>query len=140
LHLSRPALVILRPLADQRAKVEMLRISPLEFTTTGRKLTTFQRLKEQIDTLMAADFGATPDGWVLHDLRRTAATLMARLKVSPVVVEKILNHAKGETIGGPVGEIYNRYDYADECAEALDRLGEFVVGLASPRVVPLRRA
>jgi hypothetical protein len=32
------------------------------------------------------------------------------------------------------------FDYAGECAQALDKLGEFVVGLAEPKVVPLRRA
>jgi len=52
----------------------------------------------------------------------------------------ILNHAKRETIGGPVARIYNQFEYESERAEALDKLGEFITALASPRVVPLRRA
>jgi hypothetical protein len=56
------------------------------------------------------------------------------------VVEKILNHRKGETLGGPIGRIYNRHAYMAECAEVLDALGQHVMGLASPRVVPLKRA
>ncbi len=31
-------------------------------------------------------------GWILHDLRRTAATGMARLNIAPHVVDRILNH------------------------------------------------
>jgi integrase len=38
-------------------------------------------------------------GWILHDLRRTVATGMARLNFPPHVVDKVLNHASG-TIRG----------------------------------------
>jgi hypothetical protein len=54
------------------------------------------------------------------------------------VVERILNHRDGVISG--VAAIYNQFDYRDECAEALEKLGEFIVSLAAPRVVPLRRA
>jgi hypothetical protein len=37
--------------------------------------------------------------WILHDLRRTAATGMARLNIAPHVVDGILNHVSG-TIRG----------------------------------------
>jgi integrase len=57
--------------------------------------------------------------WTLHDLRRTAATGMAGLGVSPHVVERILNHTGG-TLGGVAG-IYNRFNYQDEMRDALDR-------------------
>jgi hypothetical protein len=33
--------------------------------------------------------------WILHDLRRTAATGMAKLNVLPHVVDRILNHVSG---------------------------------------------
>lgn len=52
--------------------------------------------------------------WVPHDLRRTAASQLAELGVPPHVVEKIQNH----TMQG-VMAVYNRYDYAKECREAL---------------------
>lgn len=58
------------------------------------------------------------DGWRFHDLRRTAASGMARLKVAPHVVEKILNHVGG-TLGGVAG-IYNRFGYEQEKRHALD--------------------
>src|SRR4051794_36556067 len=35
------------------------------------------------------------DGWGPHDLRRTAATVLAELRIPPVVIEQLLNHAEG---------------------------------------------
>jgi integrase len=40
--------------------------------------------------------------WRLHDLRRTAASGMARLGVGIHVVERLLNHVSGSTTGGIV--------------------------------------
>lgn len=56
-------------------------------------------------------------GWTLHDLRRTAATGMAKAGVAPHVVEKVLNHVSG-TFGGVAG-VYNRFQYLDEMRAAL---------------------
>ena len=33
-------------------------------------------------------------GWAPHDLRRTAATILAEAKVPPVVIEQLLNHSR----------------------------------------------
>jgi len=55
--------------------------------------------------------------WTLHDLRRSGASNMAKLKVQPHVIEKILNHVS-ETFDGVAG-IYNQYRYRDEMREAL---------------------
>jgi integrase len=79
--------------------------------------------------------------WILHDLRRTAASGMARLKVGPHVVDKILNHTSG-TIRG-VAAIYNRFEYSDERRNALQAWGGYVHNLVSPaasNVVPLGAA
>lgn len=67
--------------------------------------------------------------WRFHDLRRTAASGMARLSIAPHVVEKALNHISG-TISG-VAAVYNRYGYDAERREALDKWGEFLDGLNS---------
>jgi integrase len=56
--------------------------------------------------------------WTLHDLRRTTATGMAKRKVPPHVVERLLNHTTG-TLGGVAG-VYNRFGYLDEMREALE--------------------
>jgi integrase len=53
--------------------------------------------------------------WTLHDLRRTAATMMAQdLKVTPHIVEAILNHSPGK-----LQATYNRADYREEKHAAL---------------------
>ncbi len=65
--------------------------------------------------------------WRFHDLRRTAASGMARAGVAPYVVEKVLNHISG-TISG-VAAVYNRYGYDAERRDALDKWGRFLDGL-----------
>lgn len=65
----------------------------------------------------ALDAAAGLHDWTLHDLRRTAATGMARLGIPPHVVEKILNHTTG-TFAGVAG-VYNRFEYRDEMRDAL---------------------
>src|SRR5262249_45890091 len=58
--------------------------------------------------------------WTLHDLRRTAATMMTdRLGVLPHIVEAILNHMSGHRAG--VAGIYNRARYQVEMRGALER-------------------
>ena len=65
--------------------------------------------------------------WRLHDLRRTAASGMARAGVAPHVVEKVLNHVSG-TISG-VAAVYNRYAYDPEKRQALEDWGAFLAKL-----------
>ena len=62
--------------------------------------------------------------WRLHDLRRTAATMIAELGVPPHIVEAILNHVSGHRAG--VAGIYNRAKYEGEMRQALDRWAEHV--------------
>jgi integrase len=65
--------------------------------------------------------------WRFHDLRRTAASGMARARVQPHVVEKVLNHISG-TISG-VAAVYNRYGYDPEKRAALELWGDVLDGL-----------
>ena len=50
--------------------------------------------------------------WTFHDLRRTAATGMARLGIPVRVTEAVLNHVSGT--GGGIVAVYQRHDFADE--------------------------
>src|SRR5262245_9993048 len=72
----------------------------------------WSRSKESLDS------SAKIAPWTLHDLRRTAATLMADLGVQPHVIEAVLNHVSGHKSG--VAGIYNRSTYAAEKRAALD--------------------
>ena len=93
----------------------------------------FGRAKARLDAAMAQALGE-PDlaPFVLHDLRRTATSMMARVGVEPHVVDKILNHTAG-TISG-VAAVYNRFEYLDERSLVLEALGRFVGLLVRDRV------
>lgn len=62
-----------------------------------------------------------------HDLRRTARTHLAKLKVPHWIVERVLNHSLGK-----IAATYDHHDYFDERREALERWDAFVVRLAAP--------
>ena len=57
--------------------------------------------------------------WTCHDLRRTAATHMEEIGVSPFVIGHVLNHAS-ITTASITSRVYARYDYGKEKREALD--------------------
>lgn len=77
--------------------------------------------------------------WHLHDLRRTAATYMARLGVDRVVIGKVLNHAEQE-----VTAVYDRHRYDAEKRRALElwaqRLAAIVDGKDDDNVLLLATA
>jgi len=166
-HLSDAAIDILTGLAEQRGKIAMLKASDFVFPTSGgpavsgfswaktrlddemRKARRRALSQPEDDDEMRKALGI-PDGralpveierWTLHDLRRTAATGMARLKIAPHVVDKVLNHTSG-TIRG-VAKVYNRFAYLEERAAALDAWSRFVMSLVNEKrqtnVVPLRK-
>lgn len=62
---------------------------------------------------------ADVSGWTLHDLRRTFASGLAAQGVALPVIERLLNHVSG-SFGGIVG-VYQRYDFAPEMRDAVDR-------------------
>jgi integrase len=97
----------------------------------------FAKPKGRLDDAMAAQ-GDPIEPWVLHDLRRTAATLMVRLGVASDVADRILNHAAGNR-QGTVKDVYNRHEFMAERKAAMDALGRFVETLRG-NVVLLRRA
>jgi integrase len=114
----------------------------------GTQVSSFSKQKERLDATMTAqkcEATANSDAqigpWVIHDLRRTATTLMARLNVPPHVADKVLNHSAG-TIRG-VAAVYNRHAYLDERKAALEALGRYVAELVRPgatgNVVSLRQ-
>lgn len=63
----------------------------------------------------------TAQPWRIHDLRRTASTLMNRAGIRDNIVERVLGHK----ITGVAG-VYNRHSYTDEKGEALAALALMV--------------
>jgi integrase len=65
--------------------------------------------------------------WALHDLRRTAKTLMVRAGVRPDISERVLGHV----IAGVEGT-YDRHTYVDEKREALEKLAAMIERILNP--------
>ena len=64
------------------------------------------------------------DPYTLHDLRRTFATIHAKIGTPIHVTEKLLNHVSG-TISG-VTAVYNRHSYMEEMGVACSQFDSFV--------------
>ena len=63
--------------------------------------------------------------WIHHDIRRSAATGLARLGVLPHTVEAVLGHVSGFRAG--VASTYNKYAYETEKRQALDLWGKHII-------------
>lgn len=101
------------------------------FTTNDQvPINEFVRMKLKIDLTSAVR------GWVLHDLRRTLASGMARLQVPPHVIEKVLNHTPRSISG--VAAVYNRHGYEDEKRKALELWAKQVMAIVRDRAPRLR--
>lgn len=95
-------------------------------TTTGRvPVSNSSKAAKALQNGMTLRAGAELPHWTFHDLRRTAATGMARLGVAIPVTEAVLNHVSGSTAG--IVSIYQRYDYAEEKRRALEAWGGMVL-------------
>jgi integrase len=70
--------------------------------------------------------------FTIHDLRRTASTLLHENGFPADVIEKALNH----TIGGVRG-VYNRAEYAEQRRKMLQFWGDYIEELASEKKVLL---
>jgi integrase len=90
-----------------------------------------------LDELRKTDKAAQPlPRWTLHDLRRTARSLMSRAGVPSDHAERCLGHV----IGGVRG-VYDRHAYHAEKARAFEMLAgeiERIVSGAGAKVVPMR--
>ncbi|WP_082382454.1 tyrosine-type recombinase/integrase [Blastomonas sp. AAP25] len=120
---GKPHVVPLSTFA-QEALAEVPRFLECDFvfTTTHRSpVSGFSKMVRRLSE------GSHISGWRLHDLRRTAASGMARLRVAPHVIERVLNHIAG-TISG-VAAVYNRYGYDDEKTDALEQWGAHLAEL-----------
>jgi integrase len=87
----------------------------------GGAINNFSRAKEALDAACGVS------GWTVHDLRRTARSLLSRAGVRPDIAERVLGHA----VGGVEG-VYDRHHYDDEKADALRRLVALVGRIVNP--------
>jgi len=106
--------------------------SGLVFTTNGKTpVSGFSKVKRHLDAEMAKIAGKPITAWRVHDLRRTFASGLAALGIQLPVIERLLNHISG-SFGGVQG-IYQRYEFSDEMAEALQRWAVHIEVLVSDK-------
>jgi integrase len=98
------------------------------FTYDGRRpLTGFSKPKQRFDERVAKVLGEPIPNWTLHDLRRTARSLMGRAGVPERHAEQCLGHV----ITGVQG-IYDRHKYLDEMRRAYEALAHQIEVITNP--------
>lgn len=121
--LSDAVLEVLEALPKIAGKPEYL------FTRTGiTPISGFSKARRALMKAMseAAD-GAEIEHFTFHDLRRTAASGMAKLGIAPHIIEAVLNHRTGVIRG--VARVYNRHAYDKEKRAALDAWALHVIAI-----------
>jgi integrase len=140
-HLSETAREILRHAPRLTIGTDRTS-SPFVFTTTGKAhISGPSRAKTRLDNLilmeritLAIAKGEPPkplEPWRMHDLRRTGATIMARIGIRWEVADRILNHVGGAVSG--VAAIYQRHEWLDERRDALDQWERHVLSVGNEK-------
>jgi len=127
IHLSGAALAVFDSVSRMKNPSGFL------FTTNGKKpCSGFSRAKTRLDKLMT-EYAAEDDKelapWVIHDLRRTVASGMARLGIALPVIERALNHISG-SFAGIVG-VYQKHEFSEEKKDAFEKWAAHVTALVS---------
>lgn len=95
-----------------------------EWVLPARKMQNNLHVSESTLSVALAKVKHGLEHFTVHDLRRTAKSLLASLGVKPHISERCLNHK----IKGIEG-IYDGYDYFEERKEALKALSDLLVSL-----------
>ena len=128
-----PLSTLARGLIASAAPAKPSKNAHFVFSTTGgtKSFRGFSKTKRELDKaiayIRASDERPPMEAWTLHDLRRTARTLLARAGVRDDIAERCLGHViKG------VEKIYNRYAYLDEKRAAFEALAALVSRILNP--------
>ncbi|HRD95856.1 MAG TPA: tyrosine-type recombinase/integrase, partial [Rubrivivax sp.] len=155
IHLSAFAISQFRALAELKEADKYGKPLPWVFPNTagdgpvciksfGKQLADRQRPPErrmQHRSKQTQSLALTGGRWTAHDLRRTAATLMAKLGISGDVIDECLNHV----IESRVRRTYIRDRRPEEQARAFDAVGARLAALIyrqdeASNVVPMDKA
>ncbi|SHJ19811.1 Site-specific recombinase XerD [Shimia gijangensis] len=117
------------------ASVEMIEGKPgYVFTTNGETpVSGFHKARnyiaDQMTVLASEERGEEEEipHWTFHDLRRTAETGMARLRVPQEHIDRVTNHVTGQH---RMARVYNQYDYLEEKRGALEAWSRLVADIA----------
>jgi integrase len=120
---GKPHIIPLVP-ATQKILEAIPHLGEFVFSSDGAKpVSAWSGAKHDLDDMSGVE------NWRIHDLRRTTATGMEKLKIPLQVVEACLGH-KGGSKGGIVG-VYQRHDYANEKRAALEAWANHLLPLVS---------
>jgi integrase len=86
--------------------------------------------KRKFDAKLESDV----EPWTIHDLRRTARSLMSRAGVRPDISERVLGHV----IPGVEG-VYDRHRYREEKAHALRAVAGLIENVLRPETAKVHR-
>jgi integrase len=123
-----------------KAAIDIIRAQPMigdsPYVFAGRSvkgkehayLSGYGKRKRAFDTKVGAALGETPPPWTLHDLRRTARSLMSRAGVPSEHAERVMGHVQGGVEG-----VYDRHHYRPEKAAALAKLAALIDAIVHPR-------
>lgn len=133
---NKVRLELTRPLSKPaRAVLDSLSvIDDGEFVFTTDGVTAISVSKPMAKLRAACGF---KEIWKLHDLRRTARTLLSRAGIDNDIAERCTGHV----LGG-VRQIYDKHDYHAEMKRAYDALGSLIGRIVNPPenvVTPMQR-
>ena len=126
----RPLSKMARDILDDQPAIDG---NPYVFTTGRAWLSGFSKAKKDFDKAVLAellkhDANAKPlSNWTLHDLRRTARSLLSRAGVSSDHAERCLGHALPGVRG-----VYDRHEYHDEKQQAFEALAAQIERIVNP--------
>jgi integrase len=126
LDLIRPLSTAARALLASRPRIEDC---PYVFTYGKKPVATFSQSKDEFDGACGVS------GWTLHDLRRTARTLMSRAGVNPDHAERCLGH-----VMPGIRDNYDRHEFYEEKRIAFEALAAQIDRIVNPveNIVPMR--
>jgi integrase len=128
---------LIRPLskAAQQVLATLPRGEPDELVFQGdgrRVIANLDPMKKAFDKQCGIE-----EGWTLHDLRRTARTLLSRARINSDHAERCLGHV----IRGVRG-VYDKHEFFDEKKHAFEALATLIGTITAPqdsRVIPMHR-
>ncbi len=121
--LSNSAIQILRDLSRKRDESDRLKLSAFVFPNPRDGSQHMRELQKAIQRVRSASGIEDFNG---HDLRRTAASMMASMGVPRLVIQKILNHVETG-----ITSVYDRHSYDAEKKDALDKWAKHLTHIVS---------
>jgi integrase len=133
---SKTKTEIARPLSKAALAIlaEQPRIDGCDYVFTSTGIGPFKSCPHG---KLKLDAAAGVTGWRLHDLRRTARSLLSRAGITADISERCLGHSLGD-----IRERYDRHKYLSEMAHAFEALSAEIERIVNPpegAVIPMER-